>query len=546
MSKTKAIARVIGKIVFAAVVLAVGVILGWSARPAKERAATAAPTATSQAAKPAAAAQAKETYWTCSMHPQIHESKPGKCPVCGMDLIEVEAEPVPSETPAAAETKEAPAMAGAGETAAPAKREAAPEEESYWTCSMHPQIHESKPGRCPICGMDLIEVKTQTKAGAAAAAAATMSFSPEAAALMKVETAPVERRPVKATVRMVGKVDYDETRLGYISAWVSGRLDKLFVNFTGVTVNKGDPMVYLYSPELLSAQQELLQAVEAAKTLEGGSVALMRETAAATIDAARRKLALLGLTDEQVADIEKTGKPSDHLTIYAPMGGAVISKDALEGMYVETGTRIYTIADLSGVWVNLDAYESDLLWLRLGQSVEFEAVAYPGRTFIGEIAFIDPLLDEMTRTVKVRVNAANPDATLKPGMFVRARVSSRIDAAGQTPLVIPVSAALVTGKRAVVYVEVPGKDRPTYEGRVVDLGARAGDYYIVGSGLSEGERVVTRGNFLIDAAMQIHAKPSMMNPRGGAPAAAGHEHMGHSVENAGQPAQTGGESRHEH
>jgi len=350
-------------------------------------------------------------------------------------------------------------------------------------------------------------------------------------------------------------------------------LDRLFVNYTGVPVQKGDHLVNLYSPELLSAQEELLQSLRAVKDLEASDVSIVRETAQATVEAVREKLRLWGLTAEQIAAIESRGAASDHVTIYAPIGGIVVQKDALEGLYVDTGTRIYTIADLSEVWVKLDAYESDLEWIRYGQTVEFASVAYPGQTFTGTIAFIDPVLDEKTRTVKVRVNAANPDGKLKPGMFVRALVRSEVATGGRVmapdlagkwicpmhpdvvkdapgacdicgmplvtteslgyvaaeptdadkPLVIPASAPLVTGTRAVVYVEVPGAEKPTFEGREVVLGSRAGDWYIVRSGLAEGERVVVRGNFKIDSALQIQAKPSMMNPEGGAPPPV-HEH----------------------
>jgi len=443
---------------------------------------------------------------------------------------------------------------------------------TIWTCAMHPQIRQPKPGRCPICGMKLIPVEPGAPQEGAER---RLAVSDEAARLMEVETAPVERRFVMAEVRMVGKVEYDETRLAYITAWVPGRLDRLFVDYTGVPVRKGDHLVSLYSPELLSAQEELLQARQAVKDLEASDVSIVRETAQATVEAVREKLRLLGLTAEQVAEIESRGAAADHVTIYAPIGGIVVQKNALEGMYVDTGTRIYTIADLSRVWVKLDAYESDLQWVRYGQTVEFTSVAYPGETFTGTIAFIDPILDEATRSVKVRVNAANPDGKLKPGMFASAVVRAQVASGGRVmapdlagkwicpmhpdvvrdgpgacdvcgmplvtteslgyvaaeptdavkPLVLPASAPLVTGTRAVVYVEVPGAAKPTFEGREVLLGPRAGQWYLVREGLAEGERVVTRGNFKIDSALQIQARPSMMNPEGGGPAPV-HPHGG--------------------
>ena len=449
------------------------------------------------------------------------------------------------------------------------KGEEQPEEAKVevWTCSMHPQIRQPKPGRCPICGMDLIPATTGEVSGAATGPR-ELKLSAEAIALADIEVAPVERKTVSAEIRMVGKIDYDETRLAYITARFPGRLDRLYVDYTGMPVRKGDHMAVIYSPELLTAQEELLQALRTVKELAGSDLSSIRETARQTVEAAREKLRLWGLTGEQIEDIEKRGAPTEHMTIYAPMSGIVIHKNALEGTYVDTGARIYTIADLSQIWAKLDAYESDLAWLKYGQEVEFETESYPGEVFKGKIAFIDETIDARARTVKVRVNVPNPDGRLKPEMFVRATVCSQVAAGGKVvepdligkwmcpmhpeivkdrpgacdicemplekteslgyvsadaakgdvaPLVVPASAPLITGKRAVVYVKVPDKDG-AFEGREIVLGPRAGDYYIVQEGLQEGELVVVNGNFKIDSALQILAKPSMMSPEGGAPA----------------------------
>lgn len=442
------------------------------------------------------------------------------------------------------------------------------QETAWWTCSMHPQIRQPKPGKCPICFMDLIPVA----AAQAEVGPREISFSEEAIKLMEVETTPVERRFVTAEIRMVGKVDYDETRVKNITAWVAGRIDRLYVDFTGITVNKGDHMVELYSPELISAQAELLAALQAAASIKPESSDLMKSTTSATLEAAREKLRLLGLGKDQIDKIESSGKTLTHITIYSPMGGIVIQKHATEGTYVSTGTPIYTVADLSRLWVKLDAYESDLVWIRYGQQVEFTTQACPGEVFKGAITFIDPVLNDKTRTVKVRVNVGNSDGKLKPEMLVKAVVRSniagsgkvmdtemagkwtcpmhpdvvkdtaggcdicgmdlvtteslgyvKIDAGRQPPLVIPASAPLITGKRAVVYVQLPESKTPTYQGREIVLGPRTADYYIVQSGLSEGELVVTKGNFKIDSAVQIQAKPSMMSP-GGTKASTEHDH----------------------
>ncbi len=392
---------------------------------------------------------------------------------------------------------------------------------------------------------------------------------PEAVALMNIQTAPVQRRYVTNVVRMVGKVDYDETRLKYITAWVPGRLDRLFVDFTGVQVAKGDHLVLIYSEELYSAQQELIQAAQMAQRLSQATRNRIN-----LLEGAREKLRLLGLTEEQIREIEQRGRPVTHLTIYSPISGTVIEKLRQEGDRVRLGDRIYTVADLSQVWVKLDAYESDLVWLRYGQEVRFTTEAYPGEVFRGRIAFIDPVLDKVTRTAKVRVNVPNPDGKLKPEMFVHGEVRALIATGGRVldpelagkwickmhpeviepkpgkcricgmelvsteqlgyvsptaseeakPLVIPASAPLITGKRAIVYVQV-ADDPPTFEGREIVLGPRAGNYYLVRHGLKEGELVVTRGNFTLDSEVQIQAKPSMMTPEGGG--GGGHEHGGH-------------------
>ncbi|MEO9591075.1 efflux RND transporter periplasmic adaptor subunit [Rhodopirellula bahusiensis] len=439
---------------------------------------------------------------------------------------------------------------------------------AIWTCSMHPQIRRDGPGSCPICGMDLVPVKKS------ASGVRTVSINADVKKLMNIQTVPVGRRYVTADVRMVGKIEYDETRLAHITAWVSGRLDRLYVDFTGVEVNKGDHMAYIYSEELYTAQQELIAALESNAGRSSSRFVKPIDLA----ESAREKLRLLGITEGQIQGIEQRGKPTEHLTIYSPASGIVVEKLRQEGDRVRTGDRIYTVADLSHLWVQMDAYESDLAWLRYGQEVEFTTEAYPGEVFKGQIAFIDPVLNKDTRTVKVRVNVSNEDGRLKPEMFVRAIVRSKIAAGGRVldaslagkwispmhpeivkdepgdcdicgmplvraeslgyvtaepsdtakPLVIPVSAALLTGTRAIVYVQVPDAEEPTYEGREIVLGPRAGDYYLVKSGLKEGELVVTNGNFKLDSALQISAKPSMMTPSGGG-GGGGHNHGGDAM-----------------
>ncbi len=423
-----------------------------------------------------------------------------------------------------------------------------------WTCSMHPQINLPKPGQCPICGMDLIPLEKNTDDDTGPR---VLKLSERAVGLAEIQTTPVRREYATVELRMFGKVTYDETRVADITAWVGGRLQQLFVDYTGVSVRKGDHLVSLYSPDLIVAQRELLLNMKSHQRPGNRD----RDQTAWMLKSSEEKLRLLGVLPEQIEEIKRRGTLSDYLTIYSPIGGIVIEKLANEGAYVKTGTKIYTIADLSTVWVNLHAYESDLPWLRYGQQVEFTTESFPGEIFKGRIAFINPILDDKTRSVRVRVNVPNPDGKLKPGMFVRALVRSRLAAGGvvfdpsligkwispmhpeivkdgpgkcdicgmdlvpveelgyavpkkapRPPLVIPATAPLITGKRAVVYVRLPDTKEPTFEGREVLLGERAGDKYVVRKGLKEGELVVTKGAFKIDSSLQIEARPSMMSP----------------------------------
>jgi Cu(I)/Ag(I) efflux system membrane fusion protein len=445
---------------------------------------------------------------------------------------------------------------GRGEGSAAQTVNAGQKKVKFWTCSMHPQIKQPEKGLCPLCAMDLIPVYEGAEEEIGER---QLVMSELARKLAEIETAQVERRFVETEVRLVGSIDYDETRLKHVAAWFPGRLDRMYVDYTGIPVRRGDHLVHIYSPELLAAQEELLQARRAYQKSLQGSSDFMKRSSEATLGAAREKLRLWGLGAEQVAGIETSGKASDRLTVHSPVGGIVIKKHLNQGGYVKTGTKMYTIADLSRVWVKLDAYESDMEWVRYGQKVEFITEAYPGQVFKGTITFIDPVLNPRTRTAKLRVIADNAEGKLQPGMFVHATVRPTVAAAGRVmdpnlagkwvspmhpevvsekpgkctvcgmdlvkaeelgyvaarkanaPLIIPATAPLVTGKRAVVYVKVSHADKLIFEGREVVLGPRAGEHYIVRDGLKEGEVVVRRGAFKIDSALQIEAKPSMMS-----------------------------------
>lgn len=380
---------------------------------------------------------------------------------------------------------------------------------TIWTCSMHPQIQQPESGDCPICGMDLIPLENDSDSDEGER---TLSMSESSRALADIQTTLVKQGMPQAEIRLLGKLGYDETLEKSLTARFPARIDELLVNFTGIQVRMGDPLAKVYSPELRTAQSELLNAHRS-------------DPDSAYTRAAREKLRLWDLLPEQIDAILEAGEALDHFTLKAPISGVVVEKNVNEGDYLKTGDALFRIVDLSRLWANLEAYESDVAWLSAGQDVAFSVEAFPVESFRGQIVFIEPEVDSKTRTIPVRVDVPNQENRLKPGMLTKATVFAQLGESEDAPALVPSSAVLRTGKRAVIYVEKPDTDRPTYEGREIELGARAGDFFVVASGVEAGERVVTNGAFKIDSALQIKAKPSMMNPKGGA-AMVVHNHGG--------------------
>lgn len=441
-----------------------------------------------------------------------------------------------------------------------AQKETSEREILYYTCGMHPSVrispedYEKGNKNCPLCNMGLVPVYREEEMEMEEGEhkehgeiEALVKLTPRAQALASVKTEEVQFRPLFKEIYTVGQMDYDERRVAYVAAWIPGRIDKLFVDFTGVEVKKGDPLVWIYSPELLTTQEEYLLALETLERVQGSHNEETIKGAEALVEASKRRLILWGINAKQIEELEDRKEANTHMTIYAPIGGTVIHKNAFEGKYVKEGENLYQIADLSSLWVRADIYEYEMAWVKRGQTVEITTATYPGEKFRGTISFIDPYLTPKTRSVKVRINVPNPRSRLKPGMYGNVYINSPIhegiyapekvlytcpmhpevvsENPGDCPicgmylvkkeaapagliLAVPKNAVLDTGARKLVYVE---KEKGTYEAKEVEIGPEATatingtkqKFYPLKAGLSGGIRVVTQANFLIDSQSQI-------------------------------------------
>jgi len=380
------------------------------------------------------------------------------------------------------------------------------ESNQLWTCSMHPQIMQPEPGDCPICGMDLIPAES----GSEGLLVNQFKLTENAMALANIQTTRAGKGEAEAnTLTLSGKIAENKEANANQVSYVSGRIEKLYVNFTGEEVQKGQLLASIYSPELYAAQQELITAV-ALKTKQPE-----------LYKAVRNKLKLWKLTEAQINSIESSGKVIENFSVYATVSGTVTEKLVEEGDYVKQGQSLFKIANLSTVWANFDVYENQIERFEKGQEVSITTNAYPNREFKGKVDFIDPVLNTQTRTVTLRVVLNNTNDLFKPGMFVKANVLG-VKAKQEDVLSIPASSVLWTGERSVVYVKV-NPDQPAFEMREVTLGNRIGNAYEVLNGLSAGDEIVTNGTFTVDAAAQLQGKKSMMNKAGGN-AMTGHKH----------------------
>src|ERR1017187_1428044 len=410
----------------------------------------------------AAAGGKEEQLYTCGMHPQVIEPKPGNCPICGMKLTPVRKQA--AMKPPAAERKV-----------------------KHYKSTMNPGEVSSGPAKDSM-GMDMVPVYEDE---AAAAESSAITIDPVTTQNMNLRTGVVTRGPLRRVVRTVGVVDFDETALAEVSTKFRGWVEKLYVDATGKQMHRGEPLFEIYSPELYLAQTEYLLTLDS-PTNQSGVAAKLRQTAATT------KLRYWDISEDQIAELERTRTPKKTLRINAPRDGIVVEKMVVEGQMVEAGMKLYRLADLGTVWVQSQIYEQDLPIVRLGQEATVSLPYLPDRKFRGRVTYIYPTVDEKTRTAKVRMEFHNPGYFLKPGMFTTVELEAEMSPAA---LLVPDSAVLRSGQNNTVFVALEGGK---FEPRTVALGLRAeGNLYQVLSGLSEGERVVTSGQFMLDSESQL-------------------------------------------
>lgn len=329
-----------------------------------------------------------------------------------------------------------------------------------------------------------------------------VSLSPAQLVMANVATVEARMMPLTREINAVGIVAYDQARQAKVTAWVAGRIDRLYVNTVGAHVSKGAPVAEVYSPDLVSSQQEYLLALHSREQFKESPIPSIAQGGEGLVESARQRLKLLGVKDSQIAALERSGQPTIRLPVYTPLTGTVIEKIALEGQYVNVGDPLFAIADLSVVWVEVEVYENEFPFIRVGQQVKVFSQSYPDRTFMGRAVFVYPFLDPKTRTVKVRLELPNPRHELKADMFVNAVVQIPLGDA----IAVPVTAVLETGKRRVVWVE---KEPGMFEPREVNVGTRVGDRFQILAGLRAGEKVAASGGYMIDSELQLRGSAGM-------------------------------------
>lgn len=432
----------------------------------------------------------EKTQYTCPMHPEIIRDAPGSCPICGMDLVPMEKHEDHSE----------------GVT-----------QSKQYTCPMHPEIIRDVQGSCPICGMDLVPMVKHERGAmeSSVPGRATLSIDSEQRRRLGLRLGAVENRNLTRDVRTSAKIVVDETRQARVTTKIDGWVDKLYVATTGQTVKKGEPLLTIYSPELVSTQEEYLSALATQAQLAiGGEEA--RQGGDRLVAAARRRLELWDISDEQVRRLEESQRIEKYLTLYAPVSGWMIERTVLPGQKVMAGEPMLVIADLTKVWADADIYQSDLPHVRVGMQVEITLPALPGRTIQGRVSFVTPTLDPETRTMRARLEVDNRELLLKPEMYATAHLEHEIG----PQLAIPTSAVIFTGTQTLAFRQGEGQQLVAAE---IKLGERGGDYYELLSGLNEGDSVVTSANFLIDSESSLEAARAALAGKNSGTAPSGHE-----------------------
>ena len=386
-----------------------------------------------------------------------------------------------------------------------------------WTCPMHPSVIRSEPGDCPICGMDLVlQEETAPSGESEVEGRGVVDISPEKQQLIGVVTTPVERRRLERVVRTVGRVAVDESRVSHVHSKVAGWIEAVYADETGRLVRRGEPLLTIYSPELVSTQEEYLLALRSRDRLAESPFPEVKESGRSLLEAARKRLKLWDISEQDIARLEETGEAQKALTLYAPSTGHIMDKEnALEGMRITPGMMLYELADLSRVWVEADVYESEASLVEVGQEAKLMLPATGGPGCSGRVSYVYPTVEVKTRTVKARLECGNPGLRLKPDMYVDVEIAVPTT----DVLAVPQEAVLDSGVRQVVFVE---EEEGRFVPREVTVGPRAVGYYPVIAGLEEGESVVSSPNFLIDSESQFQAALEAMKPK--ADEGAGHVH----------------------
>ena len=426
----------------------------------------------------AAAQQTAKQLYRCPMHPQIVRDQPGDCPICGMKLVPFTPESGKGGQPAAA-------------------AEPAPKQTTIYRSTMNPNEVSDHPGKDSM-GMEMVPFEVETPSAAAPKGLASVSISAEARQRMGLTFGKVERRQLRKEIRTSARIVPDETRLFRVTTKVEGWVDQLFVNVTGQAVKKGQPLLSIYSPELVATEEELLAARKMDRNLGDSPFPSVAQGGRDLLEASRRRLKLFDLSDAEIRRLESSGQVQNNATLFSPARGFVLEKNVLPGQKIMPGDSLLVIADLSHVWGQADIYESDLPYVKVGLPVTITLSYWPGQTFAGTIAFLDPALNPQTRTLRARLDIPNPDLILKPEMFADARLDYSLG----EKLAVPEGAVLRTGEHAFAFVQGEGDRIVPQE---VTIGARSDGYFEVQSGLNEGDRVVTSANFLVDSESSLKA-----------------------------------------